>query len=217
MTSTVRPLRADAAHNRERILAAARDAFVEHGPSAPLDDIARRAGTGIATLYRRFPDRDALMRAVVIDALHRTAVEAERAAQEESDPFDGLVRYMRRALEIRVAAVIPALLDEISLHDEEMDLARLEGLEPVQRMITAAHRAGTLRKEVTSGDIGLLIVRLSRPMPGPFSREANDSLSRRHLDFVVHGMRAKPARKPTFHGPSLSLGDLRKMTPRKKR
>src|SRR5207249_7909435 len=89
-----RPLRADARQNRERILAAARDVFVELGAGAPLEEISRRAGTGIATLYRRFPDRLALMRAVVLDSLARTEEEARLAAEEEPDAFHALARYM---------------------------------------------------------------------------------------------------------------------------
>src|SRR5437016_1849209 len=95
-----RPLRADARHNRDRIMAAAREVFVELGPNAPLEEISRRAGTGIATLYRRFPDRNALMRAVVKDALERTA-QAARDAAVESDPFAALIRYMHQVLDIR--------------------------------------------------------------------------------------------------------------------
>ncbi len=208
-----RPLRADAVHNRGRILAAARDVFVEYGAAAPLDVIARRAGTGIATLYRRFPDREALMRAVVLDALQKTADEARSAADEVSDPFDALVRYMHRALDIRTGAVIPALLDEISLHDDEMVRAREAGSEQLQKLIDGAHRAGTLRREVTFADIGLLIVRLSRPLPGPFPREVNDALSHRHLDLVVNGIRgdAPSAKSEKIGGPAMSLRDLQKL------
>src|SRR6266545_985305 len=100
-----RRLRADAQQNRDRIIAAARDAFVELGAGAPLEEVSRRAGTGIATLYRRFPDRHALMRAVVVDALERTAEEARLATEEEPDAFAALTRYMHRALDLRVAAV----------------------------------------------------------------------------------------------------------------
>jgi AcrR family transcriptional regulator len=206
-----RPLRADAVHNRGRILEAARDVFVERGPGAPLDVIARRAGTGIATLYRRFPDREALMRAVVLDALRKTADEARSAAEEEPDPFQALVRYMHRALDIRTGAVIPALLDEISLHDEEMVQARTAGSETLQGLIDAAHRAGTLRREVTFADIGLLIVRMSRPLPGAFPRELNDSLGHRHLDLIVSGMRAD-ATDVHISGPAMSLAQLQQLS-----
>src|SRR5437588_440934 len=105
-----RPLRADARRNREQLLAAARDVFVEQGPGAPLDEIARRAGVGIATLYRRFPDRESLMRAVVLDVLGQVGHQARLAQAEEPDALAALVRYMHRALDVRIAAVIPALL-----------------------------------------------------------------------------------------------------------
>lgn len=208
-----RALRADARNNRARILAAARDVFVEQGPGAPLEEISRRAGTGIATLYRRFPDRQALMRAVVIDALHRTAEEARRAAAEEADPFAALTRYMHRALDVRIAAVIPALLDQVSLTDEETLRARREGVQTVQDMIDGARRAGTLRPDVTFGDIGLLIVRLSRPLPGPFPREVNDELAHRHLDVVIDGLRATAEGRGRLPGPGLSHEDLRRVQP----
>ena len=66
-------LRADARRNQGQILAAARDVFVERGPGAPLDEIAKRAGVGIGTLYRHFADRQTLMLAVILDALVQTA------------------------------------------------------------------------------------------------------------------------------------------------
>src|SRR5436305_1380452 len=113
-------LRADAARNRAHVLAAARDVFVEHGADAPLDEVARRAGVGIATLYRRFPDRAALLRAVALDVLARAGAEARAAEDEEADPFGALGRYMHRALDLRISAVMPALLGHISFEDEEV-------------------------------------------------------------------------------------------------
>ena len=218
-TDGARPLRADAQLNRDRILAAARDAFVEQGPAVALDDIARRAGTGIATLYRRFADREALMRAVVLDALERTADAARQAAEHEADPFQALVRYMHAALDIRTGAVIPALLDEISIVDDEMTQARTAGSDALQTIIDAAHRTGTLRRDVTFADVGLLIVRMSRPLPGPFPRDVNDSLGHRHLDLVVAGLLAgaSPKGKAEIGGPALSLDDLQRLSSKSRR
>src|SRR4051794_12277532 len=85
-----RRLRADARRNRQQLLAAARDVFVEHGPDAPLDEVARRAGVGIATLYRRFPDRATLQRAVALDVLARAAEVARRADADETDAWSAL-------------------------------------------------------------------------------------------------------------------------------
>ena len=215
--SAARPLRADAQLNRDRILAAARDAFVERGAGVPLDEIARRAGTGIATLYRRFPDREALMRAVVLDALQRTGEEAEQAAAEEADPFEALVRYMHRTLEIRIGAVIPVLLEEISIEDDEMVRARTSGSDALQGIIDRAHRAGTLRRDVTFADIGLLIVRMSRPLPGTFAGDVNDALGHRHLDLAIAGLRADGADPGRLDGPALILGVLKKMSPSSRR
>jgi AcrR family transcriptional regulator len=208
-----RPLRADAIQNRDRILAAARDVFVEQGAGAPLEEISRRAGTGIATLYRRFPDREALMKAVVLDALQRSADEAREAVDEESDPFDALVRYMHRALDIRTAAVIPALLDVVPLDDEELQRAREQGSRRFEEMVSAAHRAGKLHPDVTAADIGILIVRLSRPLPGSFPRELHDRLAHRHVDLLIQGLRAPGDREAAVSGPAITLAELQAMTP----
>ncbi len=203
-----RPLRADARDNRRRLLEAARDAFIEHGPGAPLEEIARRAGTGIATLYRRFPDRQALMRDVVLDAIEGTIDAARRAAAEEPDPFRALARYMHEVIDVRTAAVIPALIGAVPLDDAEMVRAREVGPTLIQGLVDAAQRAGSLRQDITTADIGMLIVRMSRPMAG-FAREANASLSHRHLDLVLDGLRPPAQPAAPLPGPALTMADLR--------
>ncbi len=208
-----RPLRADARDNRRRLLEAASDVFIERGPGAPLEEIARRAGTGIATLYRRFPDRRALIHEVVLDALQRTAEEARQAAAEEPDPFAALARYMHRAIEVRTAAVIPTLFGEIRFDEEEISRARQAGAIAVQALVDAAHRAGALRPDVTSGDIGVLIVRLSLPLPGGFPPEVQYGLSHRHLNLVIDGLRATARQPAELGGPALTLTDLRQFQP----
>jgi AcrR family transcriptional regulator len=206
--SATRPLRADAARNHSQILVAARDVFVERGAGAPLDEIARRAGVGIATLYRRFPDRETLMRAVVIDALERTRSAAEHATAEESDGFAALTRYMHAVIDVRVSAVIPVLLDEIDLDDPEIRLRRDASAAAIEQIISDAHADGTLAKEVTFGDIGLLLVRLSRPLPGPIDPELAGRLAHRHVDLLIEGLRATGDRR-AVGGPELSLADLK--------
>jgi AcrR family transcriptional regulator len=209
--SEPRPLRADARDNRRRLLEAARDAFIEHGPSAPLEEIARRAGTGIATLYRRFPDRQALMRDVVLDAIEGTIGAARRAAAAERDPFRALARYMHEVIDVRTAAVIPALIGAVPLHDEEMMRAREVGPTLVQGLVEAAQRTGQLRQDVTPADIGLLIIRMSRPLAGGFTREANASLSHRHLEVVLDGLRPPAQPAAPLPGPALTMADLRRL------
>jgi AcrR family transcriptional regulator len=212
LTEDVGALRADARRNRARIVVAARDVFVEQGPRAPLEEVARRAGTGIATLYRRFADRQSLMRAVVLDALERITEEAHRAVDEEADAFAALVRYMHRALDTRIAAVIPVLLEGVALDDEEMLRARDRSTRVVQGLIDAAHRAGTLRPDVTFGDISLLIARLSRPLLGGFSGELNDQLAHRHLELVIGGLGpVSDGTAAVLTGPAMTLEDLRNL------
>jgi AcrR family transcriptional regulator len=202
-------LRADARRNRRQVLAAAAQVFVEQGAAAPLDDIARHAGVGIATLYRRFPDRAALVRAVALDALAQTGHEARTAEAEEADPFDGLVRYMHRALDLRISAIMPALLGHISFEDEELRLARQQAVEPVLRLIDAAHAAGRLRSDVAFGDIGVLLVRLSRPLPGPFPPELDLRLAHRHLDLVLAALEVHAGSTAApLSGPALTLDEL---------
>ncbi|MGI5204479.1 TetR/AcrR family transcriptional regulator [Spirillospora sp. CA-108201] len=209
MGAKQRPLRADARDNRDRILAAAREVFVEQGPGAPLEEISRRAGTGIATLYRRFPDRQTLTRAVALDALERTRDEVKRARDEEQTAFTALVRYMHRVLDIRIGAVFPVLLDQIPFDDAEVAATRDEGVAVMKELVAAAQKDGDLRSDVTHGDVGMLLVRLSRPLPGPLPRETGEELAHRHLDLIVDGLRA--GRPGELGGPALTFDDLRSL------
>jgi AcrR family transcriptional regulator len=204
-----RRLRADARRNRAQVLAAARDVFVEQGPDAPLDEVARRAGVGIATLYRRFPDRESLQRAVALDVMVQTAEMAGRAEAEEPDAWRALGRYMHGALDLRVSAVMPALLGRVAFEDDEFTLARDAATAPVLRIIAAGQAAGQLRDDIAFGDIGPLLVRLSRPLPGPFPRELDLMLAHRHLDLFLAALRPSPSgAASTLSGPALSLSQL---------
>ena len=206
-----RRLRADARRNRDRILAAARDVFVERGPGAPLEEIASRAGVGIGTLYRRFTDRRSLMRAVVLDALGQTRRSAELALAEEGDSFDALTRYMHTVIDLRISAVIPLLLDKVDLNDSELRPAREASARTAMQIVDRAHADGSLPEDVTFADIGMLLVRLSRSLPGPVPRELNSQLSHRHLDLVVEGLRPAATRRKVTSGPELSFEQLRAM------
>ena len=206
-------MRADASRNRERILIAARESFVEQGPSVPLEAIAARAGVGIATLYRRFPDRQALMRAVAVDALTRIVAEVRQATAEEPDAFRALARYMERVLALRISAVMPLLAGQISLADDELMALRQESADLIQQMIDQAQAEGTLRPDITFADISLLLIRLGRPLPGPFSRALQDELARRHLILLLDALRPHGGHPTPLPGPALTLADLRGATP----
>ncbi|GAA3246246.1 TetR/AcrR family transcriptional regulator [Streptomyces lavendulae] len=97
-TDTPRPLRADAARNVEKIVRAARDVYAEQGPEAPLDEIARRAGVGIATLFRRFPDKAALLRAVLDQQFTQDVLPVIDRALVDEDARRGLTTVIEAAL-----------------------------------------------------------------------------------------------------------------------
>lgn len=200
-------MRADARRNHERLLEAARDVFVEQGPGASLEEIARRAELGIATLYRRFTDRGALMHAVVLHALTGTIDAVRRARQDHPDPLDALAAYVHAVVDLRTSAVIPTLLVALDLDEPQLRAARTTSARLVEELLAEAHATGRLRTDVVFGDIGLLLTRLSRPLPGPIPDGTQNALAHRHADLFLAGLRADPA-APPLAGPALEQADL---------
>lgn len=198
-------MRADARRNRGQLLAAARDLIADRGAGVALEEVAQRAAVGIATLYRRFPDRPALLRAVVLDALEHTQVVAERAAADHDDAFEALTAYLRAALELRVAAVIPQVLDVVDLLEPEIAAARDSSARAVEALVDAAHASGALPQDVSFVHIAMMLVRIARPLPGPISDELQLDLSRRHLDLFIRGLQDGPT---DLGGPTLSRPQL---------
>jgi AcrR family transcriptional regulator len=198
-------MRADAVRNRDRILRATVDLVLEQGPSAGMEAIARRAGVGVATVYRHFPDRASLLAQVQLECLRSAADEAEAALAEEHDAFAALARYMHNAVELRISAVMP-LLNERVHADEELLAARRRGRSAIDSLVGRAHREGALRPEVTTGDISMLIIRVSRPVPGITATE-NLELSHRHLEILLNGFLNVLGDQP-LPGPTISIDEL---------
>lgn len=155
-------MRADAARSRRRILDAAREVFLERGLDAPLDLIVRRAGVGPATLYRRYPDREALVRDLTGDLLSQLESAAKSAAAVDDDAFAAVRRFVHAAADLRMGAAILVLLEGLVV-DQELVLIRTRAANTVETLIQAAHEAGQLRRDVGMGDLVLLSIRLSRP------------------------------------------------------
>lgn len=206
--SPVSSLRADAARNRERILRAAAEVIADRGPDAPLDEIARRAKVGNATLYRRFPERAALIRAVAMDVMTRSTEVARAALAEEPDAFAALARYMRDALDNRVGAVMPMVAQALDWSDPEVRRVRDDGAAKLAEILKRARADGALRPDIDFGDIGPMLTRLSRPMPNSLPDELDRELGQRQLQVVLDGLRAAPGQAP-LPGPSLGLRELR--------
>jgi hypothetical protein len=134
--------------------------------------------------------------------------------KEEPDAFRALARYLHPALDLRTGAVLPLLVgSEPPATDVEYLQAREESVATVREMLERAQAAGLLRPDVAQGDIGTLIIRLNRPLPGAFPRALADRLAHRHLDLVLDGLRNLPDRPAgTLPGPALSIEDLRSMS-----
>lgn len=198
--------RADALRNRERIVAAAREMFVEFGPDVPFDDIARRAGVGNATVYRNFPDRGALVREVVCAVMDRTARAAERALAETGDAFEALERFAHTVADERISALCPMIAGTFDQSHPDLEAARVrvEGL--VAQIMDRAKAAGRLRADVCFGDLLVGIAQLSRPPAGTGCLDA-DRFVHRHLQLFLDGMRA-PGRG-VLPGTAVTVEDLR--------
>ncbi|GAB2754638.1 TetR/AcrR family transcriptional regulator [Streptomyces bullii] len=198
--------RADALRNRERIVTAAREMFVEYGPEVPLDEIARRAGVGNATVYRNFPDRDALVGEVVCSVMERTARAAEHALAETGDAFGALERFVHAAADERISALCPMISSTFDRHHPDLEAARerVEGL--VAEVMDRARAAGQLRPDVGVGDLLVAVAQLSRPPAGTECLSA-DRFVHRHLQLFLDGMRA-PA-PSVLPGTAVTLEELR--------
>jgi AcrR family transcriptional regulator len=210
-----RRVRADALRNREHILRAAADLILERGPTTPMELIARRAGVGIATLYRHFPDRTVLLRQVALDTLRSSAEVARKALAEEPDAFTALARFMHDAIDLRIGAVMPVLVDRLEMDDELLE-ARRVSREAHDALARAAHEEGSLRRDVTAGDIGLLIVRFTPPLQGLLSAEDNRRLSHRHLELMLDGL-LRFLSHEQLPGPAMSFEELMAMEARPER
>ncbi|MEO3976148.1 helix-turn-helix domain-containing protein [Streptomyces sp. CAU 1734] len=191
--------------NRERIVAAAREMIVEYGAGVPLDEIARRAGVGNATLYRHFADRAVLTRAVVLSVISRTAERAGEAAGE-ADPFDAVRRFLHAAADEGIGALCTMLSDSFD-HDHPDLWAERDRLEAaVNGLIERAQSAGRMRTDVAVGDLMVALSQLSRPLPGTGCLDIGQFVHR-HIQLFADGLEA-PARS-RLPGRAATLEDLR--------
>jgi AcrR family transcriptional regulator len=185
--ATTRPRRADAERNRTRILAAASELFAERGLDASMPELAERAGVGVGTVYRAFPDKDHLLGAVMAERLRWLAGEIESAAQD-SDPWAAFtdVIWKGAALHVKDRAFHQCMRAALEL--PEVREARDRTLDGFQRLIDRAQAAGVMRADVVAEDVPMLLagVGLSR-VAGP------GAAWERHLAVVIDGLRADGA------------------------
>ncbi|HEX3873629.1 MAG TPA: TetR/AcrR family transcriptional regulator [Solirubrobacteraceae bacterium] len=182
-----RPLRRDAERNRLRILEAARQAFAEEGLSVTLDEIGRRAGVGVGTVYRRFPDKQQLIDALFGDRINEFVALAEECLGFD-DAWDGLVHFLERATQEHAC---DRGFKEVALSGsdglERCSFAR--GLmEPVLvRLVERAQADGSLRADLAATDLPLLQLMLGSL--SECTRDVDPQVWRRYLGIVTDGLR----------------------------
>jgi AcrR family transcriptional regulator len=187
-------LRADARRNRDQILAAAKAAFAELGPDVAMEEIARRAAVGVGTLYRRFPDRDALIRAVARENFGTVLDEARAATAEEPTAWDALVRLMGRSRELRLSVRLAVLSRSAwaAIRDDPETGRLRDGIMAVlDDLVRRAQAEGALRPDVGTGDVAALLSLLLRRVPAD-SDETADLILERALVLILDGLRALP-------------------------
>ncbi|MFC9530253.1 TetR/AcrR family transcriptional regulator [Streptomyces sp. NPDC056975] len=184
-------LRADARRNRERVLAAARVVFAEHGIDAPMATVARRAGVGVATLYRHFPTRDALVRGAFAQQMD-TCVRALTEALAAPDPWQGFQQLIETVCALQreergfPAAFVAAFPESTPEHAQ----ARQRAERDFSTLVRRAQASGALRADFHPSDLAVVLLAhcgLVTALPG------DGAASRRLVAYLLQSFRADTA------------------------
>jgi AcrR family transcriptional regulator len=180
--------RAQAARNDERILEAAREVYIAN-PEAPIADVAKRAGVGISALYRRYPSKEALLRALCADGLRRYISAAEAAAGDDGDPWEAFSSFMKRVVAADAASLTQRLAGTFEPSEDLYQAAAYAG-ELNRKVFERAQKAGVVRPDADVNDLGLIFEQLASIRLG--DHERTHELRRRYLTLALDGLRADP-------------------------
>jgi AcrR family transcriptional regulator len=187
-TAEPRPLRADARRNREAILKAARRVFARDGTDAQMDDVARRAGVGVGTVYRHFPTKEALLDALVADRVTQLAGFLAEALEEE-DAFLGLCTALRRGAEL--ASRDRATTELFTRRGPQVAGAPFDEMrDRTDELVRRARDAGQVRPDLRGSDIGVLMCGVVHSM----HKTRDPDGWRRLLQIALDGMSTETAR-----------------------
>jgi AcrR family transcriptional regulator len=201
------PVRVDARRNRERLVAAARMLFARHGLDVSVREIAREAGVGVGTLYRRFPTRDELVDAVLEDAFEEVVAAGERALAEH-DAWSGFAEFVEDLLALN--ANNRGLKDVVETQQRGRGRAasmRRRIRPMIAELIDRAQAQGALRADFSPQDLSLLFWGSDRVIE--LTADVAPEVWRRYLGLVLDGLRATAA-TPLPH-PPLSDAELRRV------
>ena len=182
-----RPLRADARRNRARVMEAARVAFAEAGTELPMEEIARRAGVGIGTVYRHFPNKEALLDALVADQL-ASRLERTRTALGRDDAWEAFRDLVRGGAAMQ--AEDQAFCDVVMTRKHESRsevVAALNGelQSEMGKLLDRAKAAGAMREDFTTDDVPMLFASISGAI-----RSSEGDAWKRQVEFALDGLRA---------------------------
>ena len=180
-------LRSDARQNHARLISAATAAFAEKGADAPLEDIARRAGVGIGTLYRHFPSRLDLQAAVFRTQV-RTVCEQGDTLLATDAPQQALAAWARTLTGYLVTkrGLSRALIDAVGVESELITSCWMAMRETTERLLVAGQRAGVIRGDVTATDVVRLVHGVA------VSTEKQPDRAELLLSVTLDGLAAKP-------------------------
>jgi AcrR family transcriptional regulator len=181
-----RPLRADAARNRQRVLNIAQAVFASDGLAVPIDVIARRAGLGVGTLYRHFPTKEALFAAIMVDRMDRLVAEA-RALADARDPGDAFFGFLARLLD--EGAAKKDLADALAGSGFEPNIApyRRRARAAIRVLVARAQKAGAVRRDV---DVDEVLALVKGTFVAVAARGGGARARRRLLAILCDGLRA---------------------------
>jgi AcrR family transcriptional regulator len=193
---------AEAARNDQLILEAARAVFVAD-PAAPVSEVARRAGVGIAALYRRYPSKEDMLRKLSGDGLQRYIAEAEAALADDRDPWTAFAAFMTRAMKADTLSLTQQLAGTFTPTEElYREAARAQDLNVA--LFERVRAAGAIRADVVVDDIGWILEMVASVRLGDARRTGQ--LRERYLTLLLDGLRTpEPAGLP---GPPPSWAEI---------
>jgi AcrR family transcriptional regulator len=188
-STTERPLRADARRNRERVMQIAREAFAECGQDLTMEELARRAGVGVGTVYRHFPNKDALLDALVTSQV-TMILERTRDALAEGDAWEAWCDLVRDAANQQAADVAFCEFAMARKHESESEairVAREELTKETDKLLKRAQAQGKLRSDFTIDDVPIMFASIAAAVR---MMEATPEAWKRHVEFTLDGLRA---------------------------
>lgn len=206
-TRQTAPLRRDAERNRARILSAAQELFAQRGLDVTLDEVARHAGVGVGTVYRRFANKEELVDAIFDDKL-AGVLELGRAARDHEDPWTGLAGWIEGVCEVfaRDRALKTVLLSS-DPGRERVERARAQIVPLVVDIVRRAQEAGVVRADLAVTDVPVIEFMLSAA--AEYAEDVDPELWRRYLVIVLDGLRPQREAPSELPVAPMEVGRLR--------